>query len=85
MVFDRNQNAFSAKHDSTWLELLRSRLEQLSHRAPPAWATGTFEGFVLAEVDFSRGPLLCSDPLDFDGLLGRLVDHVRFRNPDALA
>ena len=84
MVFDRSQDTFSAKHDSTWLELLRSRLEQLSHRAPPAWATGTFEGLVLAEVDFSEGPLLGSSPGDFAGFFDRLVEHVRFRNPDAL-
>lgn len=84
MVFDRSQDSFSAKHDSTWLELLRSRLEQLSRRAPPAWATGTFEGFVLAEVDLSHGPVLASDPLDFDGFFDHLVDHVRFRNPGAV-
>ncbi len=73
MVFDRNQDSLSAKHGSTWLELLKSRLEQMSHRAPPAWATGTFEGLVLTEVDFSQGPLLCSDPVDFDGFFDRLV------------
>lgn len=84
MVFDRNQDSLSAKHGSTWLELLKSRLEQMSHRAPPAWATGTFEGLVLTEVDFSQGPLLCSDPVDFDGFFDRLVEHVRFRNPDAI-
>ena len=84
MVFDRSQDSFSVKHDSTWLDLLRSRLEQLSPRAPPAWATGTFEGLVLTEVDFSSGPLLCSDPVDFDSFFDRLVEHVRFRNPDAL-
>ena len=85
MVFDRSQDSFSAKHDSTWLELLGSRLEQLAHRAPPAWATGTFEGLVLAEVDFSQGPSLCSDPADFDGFFDRLVEHVDFRNPDAMS
>lgn len=84
MVFDRSQDTFSAKHASTWLDLLRSRLEQLAHRAPPAWATGTFEGLLLAEVDFSEGPLLCSDPADFDPFFSRLVEHVSFRNPDAL-
>ncbi len=84
MVFDRSQDSFSTKHGSTWLELLRSRLEQLSHRAPPAWATGTFEGLVLAKVDFSDGPLLRSDPRDFGAFFDRLVGHVRFRNPDAL-
>ena len=84
MVFDRSQDSFSAKHASTWLELLRSRLEQLSHRAPPSWATGTFEGLVLAEVDFSDGPLLCSEAADFDGFFDRLVEHLKFRNPDAM-
>ncbi|MCY3931391.1 MAG: hypothetical protein OXH70_06720 [Acidobacteria bacterium] len=42
MVFDRSQDSWSKKHDSTRLDLLRSRLEQLSRRSPPAWATGTF-------------------------------------------
>lgn len=65
MVFDRGQDTWSKKHDSTWLDLLRSRLDQLSHRSPPAWATGTFEGHVLAEVDFTDGPVLRSDPSDF--------------------
>jgi hypothetical protein len=85
MVFDRSQDSYSAKHASTWLDLLRSRLEQLSHRAPPAWATGTFEGLTLAEVDFSGGPLLCADSVDFDGFFDRLVEHVKYRNPDVLA
>ncbi len=84
MVFDRSQDSYSAKHGSTWLDLLRSRLEQLSHRAPPAWATGTFEGLALAEVDFSAGPLLCSDSVDFGGFFDRLVEHVEYRNPDVL-
>lgn len=84
MVFDRSQDAWSRKHNSTWLDLLRSRLDQLSHRAPPAWATGTFEGHVLAEVDFTDGPALLSDPSDFDRLFDGLVEHLRFRNPEAL-
>ncbi len=84
MVFDRSQDSWSKKHGSTWLELLKSRLDQLSQRAPPAWATGTFEGCALTEVDFTKGPVLCSDPSDIDRLFDRLVDHVRYRNPEAL-
>lgn len=83
MVFDGSQDSFSAKHESTWLELLRSRLSQLSRRAPPAWATGTFEAHVLAEVDFSESPVLCSDPAEFARFFDRLVEHVLFRNPRA--
>ncbi len=82
MVFDRSQDTFSSKHDSTWLELLRSRLEQLAHRAPPAWSTGTFEGLVLAEVDFSNGPLLCAGVEEFERFFDGLVRHVKHRNPD---
>lgn len=84
MVFDRSQDSLSAKHDSSWLELLRTRLDQLSRRAPPAWATGTFEGHVLIEADFSEGPVLRSNPADLERFFDRLVDHVRFRNPEAL-
>ncbi len=84
MVFDRSQDSWSKKHDSTWLGLLKSRLDQLSQRAPPAWATGTFEGHVLTEVDFTEGPVVRSDPGDFDRFFDRLVDHVKFRNPEAL-
>lgn len=85
MVFDRGQDSWSRKHESTWLDLLRSRLEQLAQRSPPAWATGTFEAYVLAEVDFGDGPTLRSDPSDFDRFFDRLVEHLRFRNPQALA
>lgn len=84
MVFDHGQDSWSKKHDSTWLDLLRSRLDQLAQRSPPAWATGTFEAYVLAEVDFTDGPTLRSDPSDFDRFFDGLVEHLSFRNPEAL-
>lgn len=84
MVFDRSQDSWSKKHDSTWLDLLKSRLDQLSRRSPPAWAIGTFEGYVLAEVDFTDGPALRSDPSGFDQFFDGLVEHLKFRNPEAL-
>lgn len=83
MVFDRSQDSWSKKHGSTWLELLRSRLDQLSGRGPPAWATGMFEAHVLAEVDFSISSSLQSEEGDFERFFDVLVQHVRHRNPGA--
>ena len=84
MVFDRGQDSWSGKHGSTWLELLRSRLDRLSGRRPPAWATGTIEAHVLAEVDFSVSSSLQSDPDAFGRFFDELAGHVGFRNPAAI-
>jgi len=84
MVFDRSQNAWSRKHGSTWLELLRARLTRLAGRKPPSWATGTIEAYVLAEVDFSDSSSLLSDPKEFESFFDELVEHVRSRNPTAI-
>lgn len=84
MVFDRSQDSWSDKHQSTWLDLLRSRLDSLSGRNPPSWAAGTIEAHVLAEVDFSLSSSLRSDSGAFDRFFDKLLDHVRFRNPAAL-
>ena len=84
MVFDRSQDTWSEKHGSTWLNLLRSRLDTLSGRNPPAWATGTLETHVLAEVDFSVSSSLQSDPSAFDRFFDELINHIRFRNPTAI-
>ena len=83
VVFDRSQDSWSAKHGSTWLEHLRSRLEILTGRGAPAWATGTLEAFVLAEVDFSQSAALRSPPADFDAFFDRLAAQIRLRNPGA--
>ena len=61
MVFDRSQDSWSKKHDSTWLH-----------------------GRACGAVDFTEGPVVRSDPGDFDRFFDRLVDHVKFRNPEAL-
>ena len=84
MVFDISQDGHSPKHGSTWLELLRSRLQTLSGRCPPAWTTGTVEAFVLAEVDFSQSATLISDSRDFKSFFDQLAAQVARRNPNAL-
>ena len=83
VVFDRSQDSWSEKHGSTWLEHLRSRLEVLTGRGAPSWATGTLEALVLAEVDFSQSPALLSPPGDFETFFDRLAAQVRLRNPGA--
>ncbi len=84
MVFDTGADSHSAKHGSTWLELLRSRLQNLSGRRPPSWATGMIEAYVLAEVDFSQSSTLQSDPADFEPFFDTLVEQIALRNPSAI-
>jgi len=83
MVFDKATDVDSSKHGSTWLELLRSRLENLSGRRPPSWVTGMIESYVLVEVDFSKSCRIESDASDFDRFFDCLVEQVIQRNPDA--
>jgi hypothetical protein len=84
MVLDIGADAHSAKHGSTWSDLLRKRLGLLSGRRPPGWTIGTVEGFVLAEVDFSKSSALLSGAELFPPFFDLLVAQVRFRNPNAL-
>jgi hypothetical protein len=84
MILDIGSDAISAKHGSTWSDLLRKRLSSLSNRRPPAWTIGTVEGFVLAEVNFSQSSALLSGAEYFPPFFDLLVEHVRFRNPNAL-
>ena len=81
MVFDSGQDSWSSKHDSTWLELLRSRLDTLSGRAAPGWAIGAVEAHLVVEVDFSSGFRMHPNPAAFTAFLDRLVEQVRRRNP----
>jgi len=85
MLFDSRQNAWSRKHGASWLDFLRSRLTDLSGRRPPAWAPGTIEAFVVAEIELGSSPRLKSEPDDFAKFFDELVQHVRFRNPEGLS
>jgi len=84
MILDIGADAHSAKHGSTWSDLLRKRLSSLAGRTPPAWTIGTVEGFVMVEVDFSKSPGILSGAEMFPAFFDLLVEHVRFRNPHAL-
>ncbi len=85
MIFNTEEDRFSDKHGSTWLELLRSRLRTLAGRKAPAWTAGTVEAFVLAEVDFGKSARLVSDPTAFAEFFDALVAQAGDRNPGALA
>lgn len=84
MILDIGADVHSAKHGSTWSDLLRKRLGFLSGRRPPAWTIGTVEGFVLAEVNFSQSATLLSGAELFPPFFDLLVEHARFRNPNAI-
>ena len=85
MIMDISTDRYSNKHNSTWTELLRSRLEALSGRTSPSWAVATIEGYAIAEVNFSESSALLSNPADFDKLFDRLVREVISRNPNAIS
>ena len=56
MVFDVSTDAHSDRHGSTWRDLLRGRLQELSERRAPSWSVGMVEAFSIIEVDFTAGP-----------------------------
>ena len=85
MLFDVGQDAYSAKHGSTWLELLRNRIANLSGRQPPSWTPGTIESHVIAEIDFSEKCRVISNPSVFDDFFECLVNQVHQRNPNAIS
>ncbi|HEV7226512.1 MAG TPA: hypothetical protein VGN42_27650 [Pirellulales bacterium] len=84
MILDVGADAHSAKHGSTWSDLLRKRLSSLSGRRPPAWTIGTVEGFVLAEVDFAKSSALLSGAELFAPFFDLLAEQAKFRNPNAV-
>jgi hypothetical protein len=84
MILDIGADAHSVKHGSTWSALLRSRLQLLSKRTPPEWTIGTVEGFAMVEVNFATSSAILSGAEMFPPFFDRLVEHVRFRNPNAL-
>ena len=83
MIFDVATDAYSSKHQSTWVDLLGSRLSALSDRRPPYWTVSTIEGFVLTKVDFSVSKSILSSAKDFDEFFDRLATDVKHRNPNA--
>lgn len=85
MVLDVAADAYSAKHGSTWSQLLKSRLRRLSGRCPPAWTIGTIEAFAYAEVDFSESALLSPSTTTFDSFFDVLVEQAKLRNPNAFS
>ncbi len=84
MIFNVQEDAFSVRHQSTWVNLLRSRLSSLSGRRAPAWATGTVEDFILVEVDFGSGLAIRSLSQPFDAFFDTLIEQVSVRNPNAV-
>jgi hypothetical protein len=84
MIFNVAEDKVSAQRGMSWLETLRTRLQSLSGRRPPAWATGMIESYVLVEVDFAESARLISDGSAFAGFFDALVEQVCLRNPNAL-
>ena len=84
MIFNVAEDTVSPKHGSTWCALFRERATSLSGRRPPSWTTGTVEGFLLVEVDFSAGSSILTTSQAFDTFFATLVDHVKARNPNAI-
>lgn len=84
MVFDVSQDSASARHGSTWCQLLRQRLAELSGRKAPSWSVGMIEAFAVIEVDFSRGAMILSGERETHQMLDSLVQEVRRRNPSLM-
>ncbi len=81
MVFDTSQDALSARHGTTWCEVLRQRLADLSGRRAPSWSVGMIEHFAILEVDFSKGAMIVRGQAEIMGMLDGLVAEVKHRNP----
>jgi hypothetical protein len=82
MVFNTQEDAFSKKHDCTWSDLLRRRLDSVAGRRAPHWTTGTVEAVGFVEVDFSRGATIVSGADSVSAMFDTLVAQVLARNPD---
>lgn len=81
MLFNVAEDTYSPRHQSTWSELLKTRITRLSGRRPPSWSIGMIEASLFLEVDFSEGPRLVSGAADAGPFFDRLVAAVRDRNP----
>ncbi len=84
ILVDVSQDEYSAKHGSTWTQLLRSRLDRLSGRKPPNWTVGTIEAYVVAQVDFSSSAKLLTPTREFEAFFDALAEQVKERNPNAI-
>jgi hypothetical protein len=81
MVFDVSQDSASTRHGSTWCQLLRHRLGELSGRKAPSWSVGMIEGFAIIEVDFSRRAMILGGEAAAHQMFESLAQEVRRRNP----
>ena len=81
LLFNVAEDTYSRLHDSTWSELLKSRISRLSGRRPPSWSIGMIEASLFLEVDFSEGPRLVSGAADAGPFFDHLAAAVRNRNP----
>lgn len=84
MIFNVQEDAYSPRHQSTWVDLLRTRLASLSGRRAPSWTTGTVEDFVLVEVDFGSGSSIRSMSQSFAAFFDTLIEQIAIRNPNAV-
>jgi hypothetical protein len=84
MVLDIGTDSHSVKHNSTWADLLRSRLAKLSGRRTPSWTIGTVEAAVMIEVDFASSSGILAGAELIDAFFDLLVELVRERNPNAV-
>lgn len=81
IVFNTAEDSLSRKHNSTWSELLQSRLAGLSGRKAPFWSVGMIEAYGVVEVDFSQGPKIISVESDLHEMFDTLIDELNFRHP----
>ncbi len=81
MIVDVSSDQHSPKHGCTWAELLESRLQQLTGRKAPNWATGTIEGHALTLVDFSAGLRPLAGSSKSNVFFDLIASEVRKRNP----
>jgi hypothetical protein len=81
MVFDVSQDSATTKHGTTWCQLLRQRLTELSGRKAPSWSVGMIEAFAIVEVDLSRGPTIIRGEPEVHQMFDSLVREVNRRNP----
>ena len=83
VVFNRQNDAVSTRHGSTWGALLRERLSALSGRRAPLWSTGLIEDFLMVDVNFGKSAEIVSMSQPPGQFFDRLVEQVRLRNPEA--
>jgi hypothetical protein len=81
MLFNVAEDSHSPGHESTWSDLLKSRITSLSGRRPPSWSIGMIEASLFVEVNFSKGPRIVSGESEVEGFFDHLVEEVRRRNP----